>query len=1077
MENIYKGEITLIKIKDGAGINKVYDFYILGTSPEYPPIVPSINSTLEEITLSGWSQEVPSGFGKDYPVVWNFKRTEFGDGEVEHSEVVVASFWATAPEVMARYSATGIGDISTWDEIFNEAIHNYIIFSYDGGETWTPQGGIRIKGKVSVDEKAVVYNIYTSQNEIIRYVIDETYQPSFSPGVLDFQVTREYLGLTDTVDFVQNFSDTGENEFQPVFECQLINRIDSNQSVNISDILNANYIKDYEINNQLNILEYDYALNKIIFNFLEFVKALELENSKNLDIINNQEPYAQVLQILSGLESYLKVTINLIDKNSERKKVEANITIRYSTTYDLAKLSINADGIVQSIQNTKLTFNAEGLTVRNGGIKIYGDEFIAANPTEEFFNQGEYYILTDFGYTKAQPPFLEEIQYYEKTSYKAFEVDDFGNLYLKGNGEFSGKIYAEEGEFRGIVKAKNGYLENLTINGVLTVAGEEGNEIKIQGLYAPLERPEEYTGELYYYNEQTKIIEKYDGTSIIPEYDYYSKTSTPGIYTNNFQENGESGFWLNPTTGQIQANSIILGSGATIYDAIHFISEDGKNFGAIYNPNKHSEIFIEAGIISENNDKNSTLKITTEGNIYAGNLNNSEYIVINGQEGIIQSGNYFSGGIGWRIDNVLAEFNDIIARGTLTSVNFKQGEISTISGGLLSRPSSIIKQAVLNEDQTVTLTLETKGIVFKEENNDFPYYFRIGSSTIAYLLEKEEIIGEDETVIVTVSSNSKKYGDVSGFVGQVLIGYGDEGDIGIGINSSNFGVGMPPRAISVFETIILEPETEGGEKLIRENPRIILGQINDKKTYGLSKYGLYADQVNVKGELTSKENGLYSGINSNSTVKGEKGENIIFWAGAQYEEVYKDDDEHIANSIQNAPFRVDARGNVYASSGYFSGEIHGSVISTSTLKAAVIEGIGPHYENDVAALTIRNAEKGIQFEDFFVLSNQEILSEVPFHIKEGTKIQKEGIITEFLTLSELLINDSSIKIKANEQHELVYKSEDDLVSVFASQGFYSQQNTYLNKNIYFGNETMEYRQIIENEETKKILGYDLYIKS
>jgi hypothetical protein len=197
--------------------------------------------------------------------------------------------------------------------------------------------------------------------------------------------------------------------------------------------------------------------------------------------------------------------------------------------------------------------------------------------------------------------------------------------------------------------------------------------------------------------------------------------------------------------------------------------------------------------------------------------------------------------MGWRIDNTLAEFNDIIARGTLASVNFKQGEISTISGGLLSRPSSVIKQAVLNEDKTVTLTLETKGIVFKEENNDSPYYFRIGSSTIAYLLEKEEIIGEDETVIVTVSSNSKKYGDVSGFVGQVLIGYGDEGDIGIGINSSNFGIGMPPRAISVFETIILEPETEGGEKLIRENPRIILGQINDKKTYGLSKYGLYAD--------------------------------------------------------------------------------------------------------------------------------------------------------------------------------------------------------------------------------------------
>jgi hypothetical protein len=78
-----------------------------------------------------------------------------------------------------------------------------------------------------------------------------------------------------------------------------------------------------------------------------------------------------------------------------------------------------------------------------------------------------------------------------------------------------------------------------------------------------------------------------------------------------------------------------LGSGATIYDAIHFISEDGSKFGAIYNPNKHSGTFVEAGLISEDEDKNSTLKITTDGNIFAGNLSNSNYIVIKGQDGII----------------------------------------------------------------------------------------------------------------------------------------------------------------------------------------------------------------------------------------------------------------------------------------------------------------------------------------------------------------------------------------------------------------------------------------------------------
>jgi hypothetical protein len=36
----------------------------------------------------------------------------------------------------------------------------------------------------------------------------------------------------------------------------------------------------------------------------------------------------------------------------------------------MAKLSLNASDIVASIQNTKLVFNTEGLTVKNGGLSI-----------------------------------------------------------------------------------------------------------------------------------------------------------------------------------------------------------------------------------------------------------------------------------------------------------------------------------------------------------------------------------------------------------------------------------------------------------------------------------------------------------------------------------------------------------------------------------------------------------------------------------------------------------------------------------------------------------------------------------
>jgi len=71
-------------------------------------------------------------------------------------------------------------------------------------------------------------------------------------------------------------------------------------------------------------------------------------------------------------------------------------------------------------------------------------------------------------------------------------------------------------------------------------------------------------------------------------------------------------------------------------------------------------------------------------------------------------------------------------------------------------------------------------------------------------------------------------------------------------------------------------------------------------------------------------------------------------------------------------------------------------------------------------LTIRNAEKGIQFEDYFYLTNKEILSEVPFNIKDGTSIYKKGITTESISITNILINNSLIKIKANEEGKLIF---------------------------------------------------------
>lgn len=58
----------------------------------------------------------------------------------------------------------------------------------------------------------------------------------------------------------------------------------------------------------------------------------------------------------------------------EQTLITEIIQVNYGTTEDMAKLSLNAADIVASIINTKLIFNTDGLTVKNGGLSILNSQ-------------------------------------------------------------------------------------------------------------------------------------------------------------------------------------------------------------------------------------------------------------------------------------------------------------------------------------------------------------------------------------------------------------------------------------------------------------------------------------------------------------------------------------------------------------------------------------------------------------------------------------------------------------------------------------------------------------------------------
>jgi hypothetical protein len=96
-------------------------------------------------------------------------------------------------------------------------------------------------------------------------------------------------------------------------------------------------------------------------------------------------------------------------------------------TNDMAKLSVEANKIFSSIASTSLEFSANGLQVRNGGLKIINND-----------------------------------------SVEVFKAKPDGNLIITGeiyatSGYFSGEIQATSGTFNGSINSNNGRIGGFEI--------------------------------------------------------------------------------------------------------------------------------------------------------------------------------------------------------------------------------------------------------------------------------------------------------------------------------------------------------------------------------------------------------------------------------------------------------------------------------------------------------------------------------------------------------------------------------------------------------------------------------------
>lgn len=697
-------------------------------------------------------------------------------------------------------------------------------------------------------------------------------------------------------------------------------------------------------------------------NYIEFAnnttyKVLFEDFYKDIQAITTNYFNSTLKDILDNENTAFK--IKLIDKETKKVLAITTITVTFGTSEDMASFALTAYNIQMAVRDAGLVFDSNGLHVVNGGFEIVNEIITEDESGNTIISKEELFYINE------------------------------NELYMKGNGEFTGTINATDGQFNGSINALNGTLGNLSINGLLNI----NDNLYINGLST----------------EDNPYV---------------------GIYSSNYDE--DNGFYITPD-GNIIANQLSLGAGANIKKYIKL----GDNSWIINPEWLNNELIKEnpdSVIIDNNLNKDSFITIKDSSNQDLLNIKQNGIISIGKDSGIkidgntqtIKSFNYNSNNLGWSISPEEAEFNNITARGSLKTVTFEYepNTVQSIGSILLVKPSSSIKEASLLSDTELDITTETEIIINESD------FIRIGDSSLEGKLFTGRNSTQQNHIILNIDSSP--ISDINNLIGKPLINMGGKNTASIVINGSESNSVYPKSSISIFENGVT---SENEEYRLNPEIKLVLGQMPSfikDKTYDIfnaNSYGLYAENVFLKGALISegkdKDNNLfYTGINTQSDVEFsdedkilfKDSNNIVLWAGAPNTDGKID--------IQKAKFKVDNLGNLYANSGYFVGTIiTDATITASKIRTAEIEGY-QYKDNDgniidtIAALSIKNADIGIKFEgnsgSIMELNTEGINLNGSLNVGDNFNVRTDSSLVVPITLfSKTRINENITVITPN----------------------------------------------------------------
>lgn len=300
-------------------------------------------------------------------------------------------------------------------------------------------------------------------------------------------------------------------------------------------------------------------------------------------------------------------------------------------------------------------------------------------------------------------------------------------------------------------------------------------------------------------------------------------------------------------------------------------------------------------------------------------------IVADGTNGVISSPNY-SDNLGWHIDKEgNASFNNLAARGKLSSVVFEQNKVSAVGGSLYISPTVYFTErsiSVAGFDDAEATNIK---ITFNQGANDFTK-FNINSPVLLNFitnngqeynnikgaiasLDKEATAESQKTITITIAKTAVKISTFESIEpGCMMASTGTESQSTYILLSAT-GPYIELNTAQLNQTMTM--------------PCVRLGSLEDIRDNDFGKldgFGLYSTNAYLRGQVILPNAGI-----TNQTEIKVNDNAVRFWAGKN------------GDNIGDSNFVVTQDGSLYANKGIFKGIIEATDGTFSgTLKAAGI---------------------------------------------------------------------------------------------------------------------------------------------